>query len=184
MRQKVRRGEWLTKAPFGYVNNPRTRNIEPHPVHSKIIVKAFEEYAKGEHGLVSLADFLALHGVTTGKGTPLGKASIKRMLTNRAYLGFVCHHDEWFDGSFAPIISPKLFEAVQKYCRQENVLANGRPSMTFRLWAFLRAESVGACLLHSGLLANAEESIDIIVVLKRKEHAPKDTCARTFSPTN
>ncbi|MEX1087184.1 MAG: recombinase family protein, partial [Candidatus Paceibacterota bacterium] len=114
MRQKVRRGEWLTKAPFGYVNNPRTRNIEPHPVHSKIIVKAFEEYAKGEHGLVSLADFLALHGVTTQKGTPLGKASIKRMLTNRAYLGFVRHHGEWFDGSFAPIISPKLFEAVQK----------------------------------------------------------------------
>jgi site-specific DNA recombinase len=24
------------------------------------------------------------------------------------------HHDEWFDGSFAPIISPKLFESVQK----------------------------------------------------------------------
>jgi len=26
----------------------------------------------------------------------------------------VKHHDEWFDGSFAPIVSPKLFEAVQK----------------------------------------------------------------------
>jgi len=114
MRQKVRRGEWLTKAPFGYVNNPRTRNIEPHPVHSKVIVRAFEEYATGKHGLVSLADFLALHGVTTGTGTPLAKASIKRMLTNRAYLGFVSHHGEWFDGSFVPIISPKLFEAVQK----------------------------------------------------------------------
>tara|TARA_B100000745_G_scaffold256882_1_gene179748 strand:+ start:201 stop:1004 length:804 start_codon:yes stop_codon:yes gene_type:complete len=119
MRQKVRRGEWLTKAPFGYVNNPRTRNIEPHPVHSKIIVRAFEEYATGEHGLVSLADFLALHGVTTGKGTPLGKASIKRMLTNRAYLGFVKHHDEWFDGSFAPIISlvPKILQKISKPAR-------------------------------------------------------------------
>ena len=29
MRQKLRRGEWLTRAPFGYVNNPVTRNIEP-----------------------------------------------------------------------------------------------------------------------------------------------------------
>ncbi|WKZ26606.1 MAG: recombinase family protein [Candidatus Paceibacterota bacterium] len=114
MRQKVRRGEWLTKAPFGYVNNPKTRNIEPHPTHSKIIVRAFEEYAKKSHTLKSLADFLALHGVSTSKGTPLGKASIKRMLTNRAYLGFVKHKEEWFDGSFAPILSPKLFEAVQK----------------------------------------------------------------------
>jgi site-specific DNA recombinase len=113
-RQKVRRGEWLTQAPFGYVNNAKTRNIEPHPVHSKIIVRAFKEYAKGTHGLVSLADFLALHGVTTKAGKPLGKASVKRMLTNRAYLGFTKHYDEWFPGSFAPIITPKLFEAVQK----------------------------------------------------------------------
>ena len=114
MRQKVRRGEWLTKAPFGYVNNRQTRNIEPHTVHSKVIVSAFQEYTKGTHGLESLADFLALHGVTTGGGTPLGKASVKRMLTNRAYLGFIKHYDEWYQGSFAPIISPKLFEAVQK----------------------------------------------------------------------
>ncbi len=114
MRQKIRRGEWLTKAPFGYVNNRTTRNIEPHPTHSKVIVRAFKEYAKGTYSYEALADFLALHGVTTGKGTPLGKASIKRMLTNRAYLGFVKYKDEWFDGSFAPILSPKLFEAVQK----------------------------------------------------------------------
>ena len=32
IRQKLRRGEWLTKAPFGYINNPKTRKIEPDPV--------------------------------------------------------------------------------------------------------------------------------------------------------
>ena len=37
VRQKLRRGEWLTKAPFGYVNNPRTRNIEPHEVNAKLV---------------------------------------------------------------------------------------------------------------------------------------------------
>ena len=37
MRQKLRRGEWLTRAPFGYVNNPRTRNIEPDALKSKVI---------------------------------------------------------------------------------------------------------------------------------------------------
>ncbi|MDE1767402.1 MAG: recombinase family protein, partial [Thaumarchaeota archaeon] len=51
IRQKVRRGEWLVRAPFGYVNNPKTRNIEPHPTKSRIVVKAFEEYAKGTHTL-------------------------------------------------------------------------------------------------------------------------------------
>jgi hypothetical protein len=39
---------------------------------------------------------------------------VKRILTNRAYLGFTKHRDEYFTGSFAPILSPTLFEAVQK----------------------------------------------------------------------
>ena len=113
-RQKLRRGEWLTRAPFGYVNNPRTRNIEPDTVKSRVVARAFEEYATGAHTLVSLAQFLAEHGVCTQAGTPLGKASVARLLSNRAYLGFTKHHGEFFPGSFAPILSTTLFEAVQK----------------------------------------------------------------------
>ena len=125
IRQKLRRGEWLTKAPFGYLNNPRTRNIEPHPVNAKIVERAFLEYGKGGHGLVSLSQFLADLGVTSSKGKPLAKCAIKHMLSNRAYLGFVRHNGEWFDGTFEPIISPKLFEAVQ------TVLASkGKPRRT------------------------------------------------------
>ncbi len=114
MRQKLRRGEWLTKAPYGYVNNLKTRNIEPHPVYSKIVVKAFEEYATGAHTIESLAKYLADLGLETRNRTPLGKASVVRLLTNRAYVGFIKHHDEWYPGSFAPIVTPSLFEAAQK----------------------------------------------------------------------
>src|SRR3989339_1412884 len=59
IRQKLRRGEWLTLAPFGYVNNPKTRTIEPHPHVSKIVVRAFEEFATGQYTMGSLALFLA-----------------------------------------------------------------------------------------------------------------------------
>src|SRR3989344_2437742 len=93
-RQKLRRGEWLTHAPFGYVNNTVTHKIEPDPVKSKIIVRAYEEYVKGSHTLVSLSQFLADHGVTQKSGMPLVKASVQRMLSNRAYLGLVKHHGE------------------------------------------------------------------------------------------
>ena len=101
-------------APLGYVNNPRIRNIEPDVVKGKIIKRAFEEYATGNHTYVSLAQFLADLGLTTKQGKPLAKVSIKKLLTNRAYLGFVKYGDEWFDGNFAPLISPQLFEDVQK----------------------------------------------------------------------
>ena len=94
IRQKIRRGEWLTLAPFGYVNNLKTKNIEPDKVKSRIIKRAFEEYATGTYTLKSLADFLADHGVVQKKGTPLAKVSVVKMLTNRAYLGFIKHRGE------------------------------------------------------------------------------------------
>jgi len=114
VRQKLRRGEWLNLAPFGYTNNPKVRNIEPHPTNARVVTLAFQEYAKGSHTFISLAQFLADLGVVTRNGTPLAKVSIKRLLTHRAYLGFVKHGDEWFDGNFEPIVTPALFEAVQK----------------------------------------------------------------------
>ena len=119
IRNKLRRGEWLNLAPFGYVNNPRTKNIEVHLVKSRVVVQAFEEYSKGNHTYISLAQFIADLGVVTRNNTPLPKISIKKMLTNRAYLGFVKHHKEWFQGNFTPIISPKLFEAVQKVLKDK-----------------------------------------------------------------
>jgi len=114
VRQKLRRGEWLNLAPFGYTNNPKVRNIEPHPTNARVVTLAFQEYAKGSHTFISLAQFLADLNVVTRNGTPLAKVSIKRLLTHRAYIGFVKHGDEWFDGNFEPIVSPALFEAVQK----------------------------------------------------------------------
>ena len=41
IRQKLRRGEWLNLAPFGYVNNARTHNIDPHPTEARIVKFAY-----------------------------------------------------------------------------------------------------------------------------------------------
>jgi len=122
IRQKIRRGEWLNLAPFGYVNNSNIRNIEPHPTNARIVRIAYEEYAKGTHTFISLGLFLADLGVVSRNQTPLAKVSIKRLLTSRAYLGFVKHGEEWFEGNFEPLVSPQLFEDVQKVLQDK-----GRP---------------------------------------------------------
>ena len=146
MRQKLRRGEWLTRAPFGYVNNPKTRNIEPDIVKSKIIVRAYEEYSTGRHGLESLAQFLALHGVTTKSGTPLGKASVHCILSNRAYLGFTKHRNEYFPGSFLPILSPTLFEAVQKRLSERAHKRHSKISHNFPFTGLFRCGECGSMI--------------------------------------
>ena len=69
---------------------------------------------------MSLWHFLAEHGVITRNGTPLGKSVTHDMLTNKAYIGLVKHHNEWYAGSFAPIISFDLFESVQKRLKERS----------------------------------------------------------------
>jgi hypothetical protein len=153
IRQKVRRGEWLTKAPFGYVNNPKTRNIEPHPTASRIVVKAFEEYAKGTQTLGTIGDFMADHGIVTRYGTPPAKASVARMLTNRTYLGFTHHKDEYYPGSFEPIISPTLFEAVQKMFAKKGKPRVIKSPNSFPFAQFIRCGECG-CMITAQYSTN------------------------------
>ena len=146
IRQKLRRGEWLAKAPFGYVNNPKTRNIEPDAVRAKIIVRAFEEFSTGRHGFKSLAEFFADHGIVTKSGTPLGKASMYRMLTNKSYLGLTKHFDEYFTGSFAPIISTDLFEAVQRRLKERAHPRKTKVGHNFPFSGLLRCGECGSMI--------------------------------------
>ena len=146
IRQKLRRKEWFGLAPFGYQNNPHIRNIEPHPTEARIVKLAFEEYAKGAYSFVSLAQFLFDLGVVSKNGTPLAKASIKRLLTHRAYIGFVKHKDEWFDGSFAPIISPALFESVQKVLRTKERPRKRKAKHDFPFTGLFRCAECGSMI--------------------------------------
>ncbi len=118
IRQKIRRGEWPTLAPFGYVNNPKTRNIEPDPVKSRLVVKTFEEFAHGQHTLESLGRRLSFWGVVGRTGKPFCKAKLQRMLTNKVYLGLIVHNGETYEGGFPAIVSLSVFEAVQKVLKQ------------------------------------------------------------------
>jgi len=144
IRQKLRRGEWLTKAPFGYVNNVKTRNIEPDKLKSRLVVRAFKEFATGKHCYESISQFLAEHGVVTRNGTPLSKCAVSAMLCNRAYLGFVKHHGEWYDGTFAPILSPTLFEAVQKVLKTRQKPRKSKIAHPFHFLGFARCGECGS----------------------------------------
>jgi len=71
IRQKLRRGEWPGLAPFGYVNNPKTRTIEPDQMKARVIKKAFEEYAQGRHTLLSLGERLSFWVAITERSANL-----------------------------------------------------------------------------------------------------------------
>jgi len=141
-RQKLRRGEWPAKAPLGYVNNPKTKNIEPDPIKSRIIQTAFEEYSQGKHTLESLGKRLAEFGLMSENGTPLAKATIQRMLTNSAYIGLIQQKGETYEGKYQPIISKELFEKVQQVLKER---AKPRKSKKRHNFPFIGLLKCGEC---------------------------------------
>src|ERR1017187_7381628 len=59
-RNKVRRGEWLGSAPFGYIANQKLNNIEPDPLRSKIVKRIYEEFVNGNNSLLDIRERLCI----------------------------------------------------------------------------------------------------------------------------
>jgi len=131
IRQKIRRGEYYGRVPYGYVYNHKTRNIEPDPVKAKVVQRMFREFAKGRHSLGSMRHWLADFGILNLKGNMMGKATVQNMLTNRTYIGLIMLKGEANEGTFEPLISRTLFESVQGILKQ-----NSRPRKSRHTNAF------------------------------------------------
>ena len=146
IRQKLRRGEWTGLAPLGYVNNAKIRNIEPDLTKSRVIAKAFDEFAQGKHTLESLAERLKFLGVANKKGKRLCKAVVKHMLSNPIYTGIIVHNDETYEGKFQPIVSRATFEIVQKILKDRAKPRKSKKSHNFPFVGLLRCGECGAAV--------------------------------------
>lgn len=113
LRQKVRGGEFPSKAPVGYINDVRSKTVVVDKRRSPVVVQAFELYAKGASRLEDIAIFLASKVIVTSSGKNFPKDQIKRLLTNPFYYGHFKYAGEIHEGKHAPIISKRLFDDVQ-----------------------------------------------------------------------
>ena len=118
LKHKVRLGIWPMKAPYGYINDSNTKTIQIDSEKSKVIKKAFELFAGGGESFTGISQFLYKFGVTRGwKSTnnkPLHINQIKKMFTNRFYIGIMNYNGEYHQGSHKLFITKKLFDEVQK----------------------------------------------------------------------
>jgi len=113
-RQKLRNGVWPSKAPYGYLNNPKTRGIDVDEEKSKVVKKAFQLFAEGGKSFIEISNYLHKFGIVKNGGKPVKVDQIKNMLSNRFYLGVLKYAGEYYQGSHKTFISKKLFDEVQK----------------------------------------------------------------------
>lgn len=104
--------------PLGYkVNSDGYYEIDeetaPHVLHS------FEMYANGSR-FTDIIKYLDLHGIRTGKGNSFSGQAVKRMLTNRRYMGEYHWHDVTVKDGMPVIVPKSLFFSVQKKIKSDH----------------------------------------------------------------
>ena len=114
LRQKIRNGTWPGWAPVGYINNPKTRDIDVDSEKAPKVRKLFQMYATGAYTLHSLANWCKENGLVGNLGKPLVIANIQKNLQNIFYLGLMKGKGEIFEGKHEPLISKKLFDKCQE----------------------------------------------------------------------
>ena len=118
LRQKVKRGEYPSVAPIGYINDVRTKSIVVDKKKAKIIRQAFELYAKGDKRLEDISDFLAQRGIVSRGGKRIHKTRATFILSNPFYTGLFKYGGELHEGNHEPIITKKLFDTAQEVLKQ------------------------------------------------------------------
>ena len=149
-RQKLRNGVWPSKAPYGYINNPKTRGIDIDEEKSKVVKQSFQLFADGNVSFTGISQFMFKFGIKREGEKPVKVGQVKNMLSNRFYLGILKYAGEYYQGSHKTFISKKLFDEVQKQVEKIE-----RPRQKGHNFAFAGLATCGEC----GAAITAEQHI-------------------------
>lgn len=120
MQAAVKRGQYLWKAPVGYVNKYKRLLIDPE--RAPLVREAFELMASGRYTTAdAVLKAVTAMGLTTRSGKKMSKQSFARMLNNRLYAGWIVSGDLTVRGAYEPIITDDLFDRVQERMNARSV---------------------------------------------------------------
>ena len=121
LRQKVRNGIYPGMAPWGYINDLRTKSIVIDKKRAPIIKKAFEMFSTGNYRILDIGNFLAKNGIVTRKGQEWKADRVtKQILINPFYYGHFKYWGEIHEGKHTPLIIKKLWDKVQEVWRRRS----------------------------------------------------------------
>jgi DNA invertase Pin-like site-specific DNA recombinase len=148
LREKARQGHLVGPIPWGYRRDPDTGAVVPDPQQAPLVVELFERYATGQESDRTLAAWLNAQGALTTKNRPFGKDTVRDMLLNSTYCGYVAgmrSKERSNKGLHEPIVSEELFDRVQEVRGwRAHFVKPGRPSDEYLLRKLLHCDRCGA----------------------------------------
>lgn len=116
--QKLRKGEWPSKAPYGYLNVTKpdgTTDIIVDEYAAGIVKKAFELYATSAYSMnLVCKKLLDDYGIVWSKGY------MDHILKLPFYAGTMIWKEKLYQHKYPPLITQTLFEAVQQVKKNFN----------------------------------------------------------------
>jgi DNA invertase Pin-like site-specific DNA recombinase len=148
LREKARKGHLVGSLPWGYRRDPDSKLAVPDPERASRVLGMFERYATGQESDRSLAAWLNATGARTTRGRLFGKDTVREMLCNAAYAGYVSglrDKSRAIQGLHEAIVTDELFDRVQEVRGwRTRVLKPGPPSDEYLLRKLLRCERCGS----------------------------------------
>jgi hypothetical protein len=148
LREKARQGHLVGSLPWGYVRDPATKIAIADPERAPLVLALFERYATGQESDRTLAAWLNAKGARSARGRLFGKDTVREMLSNLAYAGYVSglrDKSRSIRGPHEAIVSEELFDRVQEVRSwRVRVVKPGRPSEEYLLRKLLCCERCGA----------------------------------------
>lgn len=107
--EKLRNGEWLSKAPFGYVHIRREGRswIEPD-VNADIVRHMFKLYATGSYSMQRVRELVAEE-----YGVSKSLSQVDKILKNSFYAGVMRVNGQSYAHHYTPLITRELFDSAQ-----------------------------------------------------------------------
>lgn len=111
-------------APYGYIRDYTDRNsqgvrLQIHPEEANVVRTIFKEYLR-RRSMKKLIEHLDSQGLRTRRKKRWSRAGVSWILKNETYLGRVHFGSIRAKGQHPPIISPIIFNKVQKLIRKNN----------------------------------------------------------------
>lgn len=159
--EKRQQGYALGQPPLGYCkekigyDKERDRTLYKKEWHidekeANIVKDLFKSYASGKYSMGDLAKYLNDKGYKTKHKNAFTHSSIKDILRNKAYLGYVTSPRRGYDepmGKHSPIITQAIYDSVQKVL-SERRRTFGRPVGNNRFYLLQGLVYCYHCLKH------------------------------------
>src|SRR3989338_9120619 len=117
--QKIQNGQWITKAPIGYINtvdDKGNKDMIADPLRNHFIPQIYQMYSTGSSSVKKIKDTVDSLGLRSNMPSPkpISKSQIYHALKNPFYYGVMRINNELYPHKYEPLISKELFDRVQQ----------------------------------------------------------------------